>query len=184
MSDLDDATIVKQCLDGNVDLFEHLVTRYERMVYAFCLRKIADLGVAQDTAQETFLIGFENLNRLKDHDRFKSWLMGIAANLVRDHYKKRKMVGLPETYDPELTDMDPLASVEEIERHELLYKALQSLPDRYRTVLMKRYIEEQEYGKIADDLGLSVGAVEVSMHRARKALAGAMKHLLPEIDEV
>src|SRR5690606_36501734 len=98
----------------------------------------------------------------------KSWLMGIAANLVRDHYKRRKLAGLPEGMDVELVGLDPLQSAEQSERHEVLYKALAQLTERYRAVLIKRYLEGMEYADIATDLGLTVGAVEVCMHRTRK----------------
>jgi RNA polymerase sigma-70 factor (ECF subfamily) len=179
---LSDEDLVKRILRGDSDLYEHVIKRFERLVYGFMLRKISDVGVAQDLAQETFLIGFENLDRLKDHKRLKSWLMGIAGNLVRDHYKRRKMAGMPENYDPELVGIDPLESAEQQERHEVLYKALQELSERYRTVLIKRYLEGMEYTDIADDLGLSVGAVEVCMHRARKALGAVIKEYLPDIE--
>ena len=179
---LSDEELVKRVLRGQTAFFEHVVKRFERLVYGFMLRKISDTGVAQDLAQETFLIGFENLDRLKDHTRLKSWLMGIAGNLVRDHYKRRKMAGMPEGMDVELTGLDPLQTAEQSERHEVLYKALAKLSERYRAVLIKRYLEGLEYPQIADDLGLSVGAVEVCMHRARKSLASAMKELMPDID--
>jgi RNA polymerase sigma-70 factor (ECF subfamily) len=181
-SGLNDVDLVSRVLGGDSSFFEHVIKRYERLVYGFMLRKISDVGVAQDLAQETFLIGFENLSRLKDHLRLKSWLMGIAGNLVRDHYKRRKMAGMPEGYDPELVGMDPLQSAEQHERHEVLYKALAKLSERYRAVLIKRYLEGLEYPQIAEELGLSVGAVEVCMHRARKSLGAAMRELMPDID--
>lgn len=182
MTALSDEELVKRILRGESSFYEHVVKRFERLVYGFMLRKISDVGVAQDLAQETFLIGFENLPRLKDHQRLKSWLMGIAGNLVRDHYKRRKMAGMPDGMDVELTGLDPLQSAEQQERHEVLYKALAGLSERYRAVLVKRYLEGLEYPQIAEDLGLSVGAVEVCMHRARKSLGAAMKELMPDID--
>lgn len=182
MTALSDEELVKRILRGDSSFYEHVVKRFERLVYGFMLRKISDVGIAQDLAQETFLIGFENLPRLKDHQRLKSWLMGIAGNLVRDHYKRRKMAGMPEGMDVELTGLDPLQSAEQQERHEVLYKALAGLSERYRAVLVKRYLEGLEYPQIAEDLGLSIGAVEVCMHRARKSLGAAMKELMPDID--
>lgn len=182
MTALSDEELVKRILRGESSFYEHVVKRFERLVYGFMLRKISDVGVAQDLAQETFLIGYENLPRLKDHQRLKSWLMGIAGNLVRDHYKRRKMAGMPDGMDVELTGLDPLQSAEQQERHEVLYKALAGLSERYRAVLVKRYLEGLEYPQIAEDLGLSVGVVEVCMHRARKSLGAAMKELMPDID--
>ncbi|MBK8206513.1 MAG: sigma-70 family RNA polymerase sigma factor [Planctomycetes bacterium] len=179
---LSDEDLVRRVLRGETEVFEHIVKRFERLVYGFMLRKISDTGVAQDLAQETFLIAYENLDRLKDHARLKSWIMGIAGNLVRDHYKRRKMAGMPEGFEVELTGLDPLQTVEQQERHEYLYKALMQLSERYRAVLIKRYLEGREYDEIAEDLGLSVGAVEVCMHRARKALALVMKEYLPDVD--
>lgn len=182
-SSLSDEEIVRRVLAGESSLFEVLIKRYERMVYGFVLRKVSDNGAAQDLAQETFLISFENLSRLKDITRAKSWMMGIAGNLVRDYYKRRKLAGMPEGFDGEFAGTDPLQSAEEHERHELLYKAMAKLSERYRAVLIKRYLEGAEYAEIAQDLGLSIGAVEVCMHRARKALADALKEYMPEIDE-
>jgi len=179
---INDEDLVRRVLDGERALFEHVVTRYERLVYSFMLRKVSDVGVAQDLVQETFLLGYENLARLKDHARLKSWLMGIGSNLVRDYYKRRKMVGIPEGFEISLTGLDPLQSTEQRERHELLYAALAKLSERYRGVLIKRYLEGQEYPEIAEDLGLSVGAVEVCMHRARKALADVLKEYMPELE--
>lgn len=177
---LSDEDLVARVLQGDVSIFEHIVTRYQRLLYGFMLRKVADITAAQDLVQETLLIAFENLGRLKDHSRLKQWIMGIAGNLVRDYYKRRKMAGMPEGLDVELTGLDPLQSLEQSERHEYLYKALMKLSERYRAVLIKRYLEGQDYREIADDLGLNVGAVEVCMYRARKALAEAMKEYMPQ----
>src|SRR5690606_22845078 len=124
---LADPDLVARILGGDTSIYEYVIKRYERLVYGFMLRKVSDVGTAQDLAQETFLIGFENLDRLKDHARLKSWLMGIAGNLVRDYYKRRKMAGLPEGMDVELTGLDPLQTAEQSERHEVLYKALARL---------------------------------------------------------
>lgn len=180
-SKLDDPALVKRCLTGDRSVFEEVVRRYQNNVYGLCLRKVADLGQAQDIAQETFVVGYENLARLKDPARLKAWLMGISSNLIRDYYKRRKVAGLPEGHDVEVVGMDPLESLEQRERHELLYKAIATLSERYKAVLIKRYLEEAEYPEIAADLGLSVGAVEVCMHRARKALASALKELMPDV---
>lgn len=178
---ISDEELVGRILRGDRNLYEAVIKRFERLVYGFMLRKTSDVGVAQDLAQETFMIGYENLDRLKDHKRLKSWLMGIAGNLVRDHYKRRKMAGMPEGYDPVLVGFDPLESMEQQERHEILYKAMQKLSERYRGVLIKRYLEGMEYPDIAEELGLNVGAVEVCMHRARKALAAAMREYIPDL---
>jgi RNA polymerase sigma-70 factor, ECF subfamily len=175
-----DEDLVQRVLRGDTAVYEQIVKRFERLVYGFMLRKVSDLGTAQDLAQETFLIGFENLGRLKDRQRLKSWLMGIAGNLVRDHYKRRRMAGLPDNHEIELTGLDPLQTIEQNERHEHLYKALMKLSERYRAVLIKRYLEGREYPEIAEELGLSTGAVEVCMHRARKALASALKEYMPD----
>ncbi len=67
-----DEDLIRRILRGDSALFEHVIKRYERLVYGFMLRKVSDMGTAQDLAQETFLISFENLGRLKDHSRLKS----------------------------------------------------------------------------------------------------------------
>lgn len=177
-----DQDLVARVLKGEQTAFECIVERYRNYVYGLALRKVSDVAMAQDIAQDTFVIAYENMPRLKAHDRLKSWLMGIASNLIRDYYKRRKVAGLGEDQDIPALLVDPLESMEQRELHELLHKALAQLSERYRAVLIKRYLEGLEYPQIAEELGLSVGAVEVCMHRARKNLAQALRDYTPEIE--
>lgn len=177
-----DQDLVAHVLKGDAAAFEAIVERYRHQVYGLTLRKVSDVAVAQDIAQDTFVIAYENLSRLKAHDRLKSWLMGITSNLVRDYYKRRKVAGLSEEMDVPALPADPLEGMEQRELHEVLHKALAQLSERYRAVLIKRYLEGLEYPQIAEDLGLTIGAVEVCMHRARKNLAMALKDYTPEIE--
>ncbi|MCC6574786.1 MAG: sigma-70 family RNA polymerase sigma factor [Planctomycetes bacterium] len=177
-----DQDLVARVLKGDQVAFEAIVERFRNQVYGLALRKVSDVAVAQDITQDTFVIGYENISRLKAHDRLKSWLMGIAANLIRDYYKRRKVAGLSEEMDVPALPSDPLDGLEQRELHELLHKALAQLSERYRAVLIKRYLEGLDYPQIAEELGLSVGAVEVCMHRARKNLAAALKDYTPELE--
>ena len=177
-----DQDLVARVLKGDQSAFEVIVERYRNQLYGLALRKVSDVAAAQDIAQDTFIIAYENMSRLKAHDRLKSWLMGIAANLIRDYYKRRKTAGLSEEQDIPMLVTDPLESMEQRELHDLLHKALAQLSERYRAVLIKRYLEGLDYPQIAEDLGLTIGAVEVCMHRARKTLAAALKDYTPEIE--
>jgi RNA polymerase sigma-70 factor (ECF subfamily) len=168
---------------GDRDAFRSLVERHQEAVYSFVLRLVRSPDVAEELAQETFVRAFVSLQSFRGASRFRTWVIQIALNLVRDRRRttgrRPVLVSLDEvkqcaersdasvhagaTLDPELK----LAHAELISR---LGSALDSLPQEYREVFVLKHVEGLAYEEIATITGVSIGALKVRAHRARLRL--------------
>src|ERR1700683_1937704 len=86
---LDDARLVELGLDGNREAFGQLVARYQSSVCALAYSACGNITQSEDLAQETFIIAWRKLRDLKDPAKFKSWLYGIARNLVNNAFRQQ-----------------------------------------------------------------------------------------------
>src|SRR5580692_9522625 len=85
----DDARLVELGLAGNRDAFGELVARYQSPVCALAYSACGDISQSQDLAQETFIIAWRKLGDLKEPPKFKSWLFGIARNLINNTFRQQ-----------------------------------------------------------------------------------------------
>ena len=188
--------IIAQILDGQTQLFHELIRPYERSVYVMALSFVHNEADAEDIAQEAFLKAFRKLSTFRAEAKFGTWLISITLNEARSRIRRSKAVpmeSLDTSPDEEghvspalLRDWREIPS-EELERGELkllLQKALASLPEIYRQVLVLREIEELNTGEVAELLKISVSSAKVRLHRARtmmqKTLAPQLKQMNPK----
>lgn len=160
---------------GDRAAFEALYRRYRDRLYAFLVRHIGDSATAQDLFQETFLRVLRARARYQPRAPFATWLFTIARNLYLDSVKR---AGIPRTSseleaalhaapDPR---PDPLQALEEREADALLRRAVASLAEEDRAILVLSRFEGFRYRQIAEILGISEDAVKVRAHRALQAL--------------
>jgi RNA polymerase sigma factor (sigma-70 family) len=143
---------------------------------------------AQDLVQETFIKAFGSLKSYNPDYRFTTWLYKIAANSSIDHIRKKRInafsldrpidteegqVGIDiadSTFNPErdLTDKQKQISIA---------GAIDSLPEKYRQVIIMRHQEDQSYEEIAQVLRVPVGTVKARIFRARELLKKKLKSL-------
>jgi RNA polymerase sigma-70 factor, ECF subfamily len=145
-------------------------------VYAYVLWRCAGLrDRADEVTQETWLTA---VRRLRSFDpsagSFASWLRGIAANLLRNHF--RREVRRARRTQP--LDKEPLAAAhDEREDAERVAQALSVLPEHYEAVLRAKYLEGQSVAAIAAARDESPKAVESLLTRARQAFRQAYLEL-------
>lgn len=175
-----DAELVQRAKDGDTDAFGELVNRYRYQVYGLCLNLLGDFDIANDAAQEAFVQAFVKLRQLRDPEKFVAWLKRIAENVCRQLLRQPKReVPLDETQLPD--DEEQLTeALEQMERRELVYKALSQLNDADRLVITLFYVDGLTTKEVAEFLGSSVNAVEVRLHRARNQLKEAMMAMVGE----
>src|SRR5947209_12552210 len=87
--DASDAALVQAAQDGNMDAFAVLLVRHRPVLLAVCRRALGDPALAEDAAQEASLQALLNLDRLRQYERFGSWLAGIGLNVCRMWLRRR-----------------------------------------------------------------------------------------------
>lgn len=82
---------VKKAKRGNRHACNQLAEQFQDSIFKMVFYRLRSRSDAEDLTQEIFLQAFKNLSRLKQDERFKSWLFSIALNRVRDYYRKKKL---------------------------------------------------------------------------------------------
>jgi RNA polymerase sigma-70 factor, ECF subfamily len=135
----------------------------------FLYRKVWDDERARDLAQEVFVRALRH-----EPKRPRAWLFQVAANLAKDEarlvLRRKKHLALLKSETAAEAGSDPASELDEQVRRRRVKEALESLSERDREVLLL-WDAGQSYSEIAEQTGLSVGAVGTTLSRARKRLA-------------
>lgn len=165
---------------GNQDAFCELVHRFHERVINVVYRMCSDRYLAEDAAQMAFIKAWLHIPEFQLHTSFRNWLYRIAINTALDILRKEKPVeNLDETQliSPE-ENADTL--LEKQERIQLIRKAVLSLPEASRAVIVLREYEELSYREIAETLDISMGTVMSRLNYARNRLAQMLAGYLEE----
>jgi RNA polymerase sigma factor (sigma-70 family) len=167
--------LVVRLRGGQHDAFALLFDRYARRVYNITYRISGDPTDAEDLTQETFLRALGALHNLREPQTFPAWLCQIATNVSLEALRRRRKLPQAEL-SPVVTDTYPddarwhapenVAVAHEESRD--VQAVLNRLSPRQRAALTLREMEGFSYAGIAEALGISVGAVEVLIFRARR----------------
>lgn len=179
-----DAELVTAARGGDKAAFAVLVDRHRALAHAVCLRLLRRPELASDAVQEATVVAIIGLDRLREPDRFGSWLCGIAVNVVRQ-WLRHAGRDLDAGFASELVDPTPGPEdvvVEEAEARRVR-DAVAELAPGQRDAVTLYYLAELPGREVAEALGISPGATKTRLHKARAALrrelAGEM-----EVDRV
>jgi RNA polymerase sigma-70 factor, ECF subfamily len=157
--------------------FSRVVERHRPQIFRFLLASTRDLDLAETLTQECFLKAHRNWSSFRGESSAVTWLMRIAINLQKDHWRNRRMQFWRQTRT-NAVDLDEasdwLPSAEGSQEQKLLarervaqvWQAVKGLSERQRTVFLLRYVEELELSEIAHTTGLSEGTVKAHLSRA------------------
>ena len=182
MDKKNDVQLIRRILSGDAAAFSTLVRKHQSGVHTFVCRKIGDFHYAEEITQDTFLIVHYKLSTLKDPHRFAGWLYRIAARqcLLWQRKKRVQTESLEDmnirriekiTYSQYIADEQAKAATE-IQR-DIVEKLLAQLPKGERTIVTLHYFQDMTCKEISGFLGVSVGTVKSSLHRARGRLMRA-----------
>jgi RNA polymerase sigma-70 factor, ECF subfamily len=175
------ANMVAQVKKGDQEAFEGIVDLFKDKIYRHCYRMVGDGHEAEDLAQETFLRAYRNISKYNNEFKFSTWIYRIATNLCIDRLRKKK----PDYYlDAEvpgtdganmysqLSADDPLPEqvVTENERWNELQEEIMKLPEKYRTAIVLKYVEDLSLEEISQIMDIPVPTVKTRIHRGREAL--------------
>jgi RNA polymerase sigma-70 factor (ECF subfamily) len=168
-----DADLVARCLRGEVEAFEPLVLRYQRVLFNVAWRMLGDREEARDVVQGAFVKVWEKLGTFDPRYRFFSWIYRIVLNESLNARGRRA------PFDPLVTDVPAPGGPEEAlhsrERTDCLQAALQGLAEGDRQVIVLRHFAELSYSEIGDALGLAEKTVKSRLHEARQRLGRALR---------
>ena len=172
-----DAELVRATLAGDREAFGQIVARYQTLIATLTYSATGNLGQSEDLAQETFVLAWNQLANLREPEKLRAWLCGIARNLVNSSLRKQKrepshgaepVENIENNHSPE-----PLPVEHTITREEqaILWQSLEKIPETYREPLVLFYREHQSVEAVAEKLELTPDTVHQRLSRGRKLLA-------------
>lgn len=172
-----DEVLVELYANGDNLAFDVLLNRYKRTVHSYIFYTVHDRDLTEDLFQDTFLKAITTIKqgRYTEQNKFKSWIMRIAHNLIIDYFRVERYentVSNDETEVDLLNDMRLCeTNVEDELVQEQVYddikKLVRHLPESQREVLEMRYYKDLSFKEIADITGVSINT---ALGRARYAI--------------
>ena len=167
--DLEDVDLVAKCLGGELQAFELLMERHERVLFTVALRMLGDREEARDATQNTFLKVYQRLDTFDSSYRFFSWVYKIMLNECLNVQRARRLFSEASGPEPATSD-GPFEAFEAEERRQRVQAALLALPREYREVVVLRHFADLSYEEIAAAAGVPVRTVKSRLYTARQRL--------------
>jgi RNA polymerase sigma-70 factor (ECF subfamily) len=185
----EDYELVQAINAGRTDRFAELVNRYEKKLYNFGLRMCGSVQDAEDMVQDTFLNVFKYLGSFRYETKLRNWIYRIATSACIKRRRRSKfapdrelsldefMPGDGDGVPREIPDWAnvPLEQLLDEELAKTVKTGIDSLPDKYRMILLLRDIEGFSTAEAAQILDLTESNVKVRLHRARLYLRDRLK---------
>ena len=185
-SEMSDGILAQRSIAGDQRAFEILVQRYSTPLFSFICRFLADYDQACDILQQVFLQLYISLPNLRTSDPLKAWLFQVARNRCLDELRRKHAIHFselePVNDDDELSplatmpDTDPLPE-ELAERRDLqqcLQKAIQTLPPKFRSVVLLRYVGQLSFSEIGQALDMPEATAKTYFQRSKPLLRAAL----------
>ncbi len=180
---LTDAQLVARTQDGDVGAFNELASRWESALYGFVRRTLGDAEDARDVCQEALVKAYTNIQKLREGEKFKSWVHYIALNLCRDRFRspRGRMDFVP--YEEGAGDgggVSPEGKATDREaeagsRGALLAELLGTLPADQRTSIVLREYQGLTSEEIGEIMGVPAATVRTRIYYGLKALRVTMR---------
>jgi len=181
-SELTDEVLVQQAQSGDPGAFEILVERYSALLFLLISRMMGDEHLAHDVLQHVFIQLYRSLPTLVPGETLRAWLSKVARHRSIDELRRRRHLLFSEIEPfPDRGEYSFLATLpdpdrqpeEQAELHELrgrLLEAIETLPSRYRAVVLLRYTTQLSYREIGLALSIPEGTVKTYFARSKKPL--------------
>ena len=170
------AALAQKAVQGDRAAFDKLVDLFWPDIYRMVYFRAKNPMDAEDLAQEVFLRAYASLERLRQPERFRSWLFSIALNLVRDFHRRGRGLRLIKSHDaskeahqPEPVDQNSESALEGVLRHEFwreIKSFTRELPEKEREVFCLRFLDQLSIKEIAQLLDRAEGSIKSHLFRA------------------
>jgi RNA polymerase sigma-70 factor (ECF subfamily) len=185
----EDFELLAKFKKGDQQAFELLVRKYKTTVFNTIYSIMGNAQEADDIAQEVFLKVYTKADSFKGESSFSTWLYRVTVNRCIDELRRRKnkIISYETEFNQEekLKLKDVLASREnditeklrQKELQDIIQKAMNSLPEKYRIILTLKEIEGLSYKEISQIMKISLAKVKIWLFRARQKLKGKLAFL-------
>jgi RNA polymerase sigma factor (sigma-70 family) len=173
-----DSQLIREIKDGNIQLYDELMRRYERKILAFIFHMLKSAhmeSLAEDLCNETFYKAYRSLHSFREIEAtFSTWLYTIARNTVLSELRKNNNVKMSldqSGYEPHAgSDSMPEVTALRNEKVSMVREAINNLPEKQRSALIMREYDQMDYQEIANILGQTVSSVKSLLFRARASV--------------
>ncbi len=177
---LTDEEIISRVLSGEKQLYELIMRKYNQRLYKICRAYVRDEDMAEDVMQETYVNAYRKLDRFEGRSKFSTWLTRILINEALGQVKQQRRFAplvLHFPGQPASTEEHHLSTEPTPEEHlmnnelkEILERAVDDLPEKYRVVYMMREVEEMSVTETGECLHITESNVKVRLNRAKEML--------------
>jgi RNA polymerase sigma-70 factor (ECF subfamily) len=170
--------LVRRSCQGDQDAFAVLVRNHQRRAFALAFRMLNNYDEASEAVQEAFLAAWQGLHTFRGEARFSTWLYRVVYHCcLRVLEQRRRDTRDLDAATAQAEHRAVLEAGQEVqslvadhERQEHIQQAINTLPGKYRAVLILRHLQELTYEEIAQVLSLPVGTIKTHLFRARNLL--------------
>ncbi|HLI68324.1 MAG TPA: RNA polymerase sigma factor [Ktedonobacteraceae bacterium] len=185
--EITDGILAQQTLAGDQEAFTRLVQRYSSSLFSFICRFLNDYDAASDILQQVFTQLYISLPNLRTGEPLKAWLFQVARNRCLDELRRKRVIHFSELQAPgEDEELSPLAIIPDnsplpedvAERHDLqdmLQRAINGLPPKFRAVVLLRYASQLSFSEIGRALQMPEATAKTYFQRAKPLLRAALR---------
>jgi RNA polymerase sigma-70 factor (ECF subfamily) len=187
---LSDEELIYCFQEGDNNAYNEIVRRYKDRLINFVYRYVGSYDDSEDIVQDTLVKVYVSKHMYKEVAKFSTWIYTIAINLAKTKVIKKqkyKIFSISAAYDDEDKDFDikdeaNLPDVDANSKFQEAYiqKALNSIPENYRKLVILRDVEEFSYEEICEMTGLPMGTVKSRINRGREKLQQLLKDIYKE----
>ena len=175
-------SLIEKSQNGDEHAFGKLVGLWFKRIYNFSLKYFGDHDLAMEVTQQTFIVAFNKISKLRDADSFRFWIYKIALNYCREEdrqRKRRKWYSIfmhDEVKDIETDLWHPEEEYHRMEKQELLANYLRKLPDEQKTIIIMKEFDGMKFREISETLEISENTVKSRLYYGLKALRKMMEN--------
>ena len=164
---------------GEVPIFDVLIQERMEVLYSIAYSYFRDKDKASDAVQDTILIAYKGFDKLKDKDKFNSWITTILVNRCRDILRRNKKINFQE-YDEKILDINTVkanakSDYSKLEDKLYVIQLLDSIDKKYREVISLKYLGDYTIEEISVILDIPQGTVKSRLNTGIKNLRTLME---------
>ena len=177
---MDEQQLISRAVAGDPSAQRALYDRHVDRIYRLAFRLAGDDDLARDFTQETFIRAFQRLGDFRAESAFSTWLHTIGVSVSLNGLRKVKRFRAREVVLDDAIAVGAVSRRSEPDLKERLHRAIDALPDGYRTVFVMHDVEGYTHEEIARSLGIQPGTSKAQLFRARAKLREALKDFAGE----